>query len=83
MEWWRLDLGRDARVIKWPYGIAANGALEYLHSTAFRLAVVFGANSYVMLSFSSKETGQRRGDAARHVVPWGSPLGLCVELCCC
>jgi len=34
-------------------------------------AVVFGANSYAMLSFSSKETGQRRGDAARHVAPWG------------
>lgn len=46
-------------------------------------AVMFGANSYAMLSFSSKETGQRRGDAAIHVVPWGSPLGLCVELCCC
>ena len=54
-----------------------------IYTPRFTDAVVFGANSYAMLRFSSKETGQRRDDVARHVVPWGSPLGLCVELCCC
>jgi len=83
VEWWRLDHGQRCssdKVALWH--CSGRGCRDSICSTVLD-AVVFGANSYAMLSFSSKETGQRRSGAARHVVLWGFPLGLCVELCCC